>query len=101
MEYAFLAPAIPAGAFVVILLFGRWLPGKGAYLSIGAIAASLVIFFIALADMNDNGPEVFSIDWFEAAGSTFTWGVSVSPISLTMVGIVSFVSLMIQVYSLK
>ena len=101
MEYAFLAPAIPFGAFVVILLFGRWLPAKGAYLSIGAISASLVIFFIALADMNANGPEVFSIDWFEAAGSTFTWGVSVSPISLTMVGIVSLVSLMIQVYSLK
>ncbi|NQW17573.1 MAG: NADH-quinone oxidoreductase subunit L [Chloroflexi bacterium] len=101
MEYAFLAPAIPAGAFVAILLFGKWLPGRGAYLSIGAITASLVIFFIALADMNANGPEVFSIDWFEVAGSQFTWGVSVSPISLTMVGIVSFVSLMIQVYSLK
>ncbi|MCH8102958.1 MAG: NADH-quinone oxidoreductase subunit L [Chloroflexi bacterium] len=101
MELAFLAPAIPAVAFIAILLFGRWLPGKGSYLSIGAITASVVIFFILLIDLVDNGGGVSTIDWFEVGSSQFTLGTSVSPISVAMIGIVSFVSLMIQIYSLK
>ncbi len=101
MELAFLAPAIPAIAFIAILLFGRWLPGKGSYLSIGAITASVVIFFILLIDLVENGGGVSSIDWFDAGSTQFTLGTSVSPISVAMIGIVSFVALMIQVYSLK
>jgi NADH-quinone oxidoreductase subunit L len=43
LTHAWVIPIIPAVAFVLILLFGKRLPGKGAELGIAAIAASFVL----------------------------------------------------------
>ena len=48
MEQVWLIPAIPAVAFAILLLFGKYLPRRGDWLSIGAITASLAIFFPVL-----------------------------------------------------
>ena len=48
LDLVWLVPLIPAVSFVGILLFGRRLPGKGAELGIGAVAASFVLSAIAL-----------------------------------------------------
>ena len=44
MEEAWLIPALPAAAFVVLLLTGKYLPRGGDYIAIAAIGASFVIF---------------------------------------------------------
>ena len=45
IEYAWLIPLLPVAAFVLIIAFGRKLPGEGAYVAIAAMLASLVMSF--------------------------------------------------------
>ena len=101
---AFLAPAIPIAAFFAIALFGRYMPGKGAYLSITAIGGSFVIFWIVLFGMLREGAGEFAINWFDigesGARTVFSWGEIIDPLSVVMLGLISFIALLIQIYSL-
>ena len=55
MEWAWLIPVFSFAAFPVIVLFGRFLPGKGAYLAILAIAAGFGVFWFVLNSFLDQG----------------------------------------------
>ncbi|HIF13326.1 MAG TPA: NADH-quinone oxidoreductase subunit L [Dehalococcoidia bacterium] len=100
-EVAFLAPVIPAVAFVLILITGRRLPGIAPYLSIAAIVASFVVWIIVFLTFLDDGTGTRSIEWFSVGGFEFTWGTTVDEVSLVMLGVVSFVAIGIQIYSLE
>ena len=121
MEWAWLIPVFSFAAAPVILLVGGRLPGKGAVLSIAAIGAGFVLFWIALlgwmgasADAEAcyaaAGTEALTCHyertWFNAGlpgaeGSVaLTWGFFVDPLTIAMLGLVTFVALMVQVYSL-
>ncbi len=105
MEEVWLLPAIPAAAFVVLLLVGAYLPRRGDWVAIAAIGASFVLFFFVLADLLD---AVKSED-FVGGGKSWTWvefkdfhidlGFFVDEIAIVMLLVVSFVSLMVQIYS--
>lgn len=41
IEYTWLIPLVPVVAFVLIIAFGRKLPGEGAYVAIAGMLASL------------------------------------------------------------
>ncbi len=121
MQWAWLIPVFSFAAAPVIVLIGGRLPGKGALISISAIAAGFVFFWIALfgwmgaSTGNEHcyiaiGTEAFTCNydrvWFNAGlpgmeGSvTLTWGFFVDPITIAMLGLVTFVALMVQIYSL-
>ena len=100
-DVAFLAPVIPAITFAVILVTGRRVPGIAPYLSIAAILASVVVWVIVLLAFLEDGAGTRSIEWFSVGGFEFTWGTTVDEISIVMLGLVSFVALGIQVYSLE
>ncbi len=105
MEQAWLIPALPAAAFVVLLLMGKYLPRGGDWLAIAAIAASFGLFFPVLADVLDavKDPE------FAGGGKSWEWvafgdfeirlGFLVDEIAIVMLAVVSFVALMVQIYS--
>ena len=93
-------PAFSAFAFFVVLPFRRWLPLQGAPLSILAILAGFVMFWPVLGDLLDSGPGGFSIRWLSVGDTTLTWGGHVDGISVVMLGLVTFVALLVQVYSL-
>ncbi len=121
MQWAWLIPVFSFAAAPIIVLIGDRLPGKGALLSIGAIAAGFVFFWIALFGWMDAsmateecytaiGTEALTCNydrvWFNAGlpgqeGSvTLTWGFFVDPVTIAMLGLVTFVALMVQIYSL-
>ena len=108
MEWAWLIPVFSFASFPVIVLFGRFLPGKGAYVAILAIAAGFVTFWFVLSSFLDQGAGCglgqgvvdCSREWFSVAGVQLTWGMIIDPISIVMLGLVTFVALMVQVYSL-
>ena len=121
MQWAWLIPVFSFAAAPVIVIIGNRLPGKGAFLSIPAIAAGFVFFWIALFGWLDAstatgqcytaiGTEALTCNydrvWFNAGlpgveGSvTMTWGFFVDPITIAMLGLVTFVALMVQVYSI-
>ena len=107
-EIAWLIPALSFVAFILIVLFGRFLPGKGSFLAVLAIAGGFATFWVVLAGFLDAdcptnfGPETctFTREWFTAGDVTLNWGVIVDPLSVMMLGLVTLVGLAIQVYSL-
>ena len=100
MEWAWVIPALSASAFFLIVVFGRSLPKQGAYISIAAIFLGFLLFWYVLRDLLGSGPDSFSLRWLSVGDTRITWGVVVDRLSVTMLGLVTFVALLVQVYSL-
>ena len=109
-ELAWLIPAISFIAFFVILIFGKFLPGKGSFIAILAIASGFTLFWVVLAGFLEancdvslfTGQEscIFNREWFTAGTVELKWGVLIDPLTVMMLGLVTLVGLMVQVYSL-
>ncbi|MBI1886091.1 MAG: NADH-quinone oxidoreductase subunit L [Chloroflexi bacterium] len=105
MDDAWLLPAVPAAAFAALLLFGKYLPRKGDWLAIGAIAASFALFIPVLADLLDEvGREGFAgvvsgTDWVEFDTFNLRLGFMVDQLAIVMLAVVTFVSTLIEIYS--
>ena len=108
MQWAWLIPVFSFAAAPIIVLIGDRLPGKGAVLSIAAIAAGFVFFWIALfgwmgaTEGTEHcyvaiGTEALTCNyertWFNAGlpgldGSVaLTWGFFVDPVTIAMLGL--------------
>ena len=94
-------PALSASAFFLIILFGRLLPRRCAYISIAAIFLGFTLFWYVLRDLLVSGPEFFSLNWLTVGDTRVTWGVAVDRLAVVMLGLVTFVAFVIQVYSLE
>ena len=100
LQWAWLAPAACVGAFTALALFGRYLPWKGPYIAIGAIGFGFVLFWFLLNDLLNGAAREFSATWFEAGGGVFDLGMTIDPVAMVMMGVITFVSLLVQIYSL-
>ena len=121
MEWAWLIPVFCFAAAPLIVVFGRYLPEKGALLSLLAIGGGFVVFWFVLSSWLGADPATtgcFTSDatgvltcdyertWFNAGiigavGSvSLHWGILIDPLTISMLGLVTFVALMVQVYSL-
>ena len=99
-NWAWVIPALSAGAFFIVLPFRRYLPVEGAPISIAAILIGFILFWFVLLDLLATGAADLSIRWLSVGDTTLTWGTTVDQISVTMLGLVTFVALLVQVYSL-
>ena len=107
-ELAWLIPALSFGAFFLIVLFGRFLPGQGAFIAVLAIAGGFAVFWVVLAGfLNADcgvrfGQEtcLFKMEWFTVGDLVLNWGLIIDPLAIVMLGMVTLVGLMVQVYSL-
>ena len=125
MEWAWLIPVLSFLAVPLIVLFGKYLPGKGSPLAILAILAGFVIFWVVVASYLGASAETdgchigegtealtcnYQRTWFEAGIPDapldgfdrihLSWGILVDPLTLAMLGLATFVALMVQIYSL-
>ena len=103
-ESAWLLPALPALAFVVLALaaltgHSRLLLG-GAWLSILAVALSFLLVWPVAADVVANGAQELSLPWVDVAGAQLSISLILDPLSVLMLGLVTFVALCVQVYSI-
>ena len=107
-ELAWLIPALSFGAFFLVVTFGRFFPGKGSFVAILAIAAGFAMFWVVLAGfLGTECPDsfgqktcIFNREWFTAGTVSFNWGIIIDPLAVVMLGLVTLVALMVQVYSL-
>src|SRR5438477_9431807 len=124
MHQAWLLPALPAGAFAFLALANffipTYLPRKGDFIAVAAMLLSFILFFPVAHDLAKNLPagpggldkiNSSGFDWMKFSGVpylvnfgkdiyTLRIGFFVDQITLVMLGVVTFVSLMVQVYSL-
>ena len=98
-QVAWLAPLLCASAFGLIVIAGRFLPKQGAFISLLAIFGGFVIFWYVFSDFLTSGGGTFSREWFSVGESTFTIGIIVDELSLIMLGLVTFVAMLVQLYS--
>ena len=126
MPLAFLIPVFSFAACPLIILFQRWLPLRGAPLAILAIGGGFVVWALTTvsflgASATDPACEVsgitgaltchFSTSWFEAGipGVAATvdqaihldWGIIIDPLTVVLLGLITFVALGVQLYSLE
>ena len=121
MQWAWLIPVFSFAAAPIIVIFGRYLPEKGSWLSILAIGGGFVVFWLVFAswlgaDQSTSGCFTsentgmltcdYERSWFNAGvlgtvGSvSLNWGILIDPLTIAMLGLVTFVALMVQVYSM-
>ena len=103
LHWAWLAPAACVGAFSILAplhFSGRRLSSKGAVLAVGAIGFSFILFWFLLNSLLNGAEREFSVSWFDAGGDAFNLGLTLDPIAMVMMGVITFVSLLVQVYSL-
>ncbi len=103
MENAWLIPLIPAVSFFVILFVGGRLPKKGAEVGILALLASFGLsVLVALDWIGEHVPRHpvrRHATWFEFGGIDVGAGIHVDGLTVMMLVVVTFISLMVHVYS--
>ncbi len=100
---AWLIPLIPAISFVVILAVGKRLPAKGAEIGIGAIGISFVLAMVSVVQWvaRDEPREAVEhhLTWWKLGGVDIGAGIHVDGLTVMMLVVVTFISLLVQVYS--
>ena len=126
MPLAFLIPVFSFVACPLIILFQRWLPARGAPLAILAIVGGFVmwaVMTVGFLGASESHPSCavnditgaltchFSTTWFQAGipGVAATvdqaihldWGILIDPLTVVLLGLITFVALGVQLYSLE
>jgi NADH-quinone oxidoreductase subunit L len=126
LRSAWIIPLLPALGFVVVLLFGKRLPRKGAEVAVASVGASFVLACIvlvqwiqrvedapahgalrgfgrALLPTQEGGVTAVdrSFTWWENGRVNFGVGIHVDGLAVMMLFMVTLVSLLVHVYSTK
>ena len=100
VQIAWVAPALGVLSFTLLVLFRKYLPQQGSFISIASMLASFGIFCYVLNSFMSSGGGVFSVEWFNIGTHSFTLGIIVDELSLVMLGLVTFVAANVQLFSI-
>jgi NADH-quinone oxidoreductase subunit L len=104
LRNAWLIPAIPGACFFLILFFGKRMPGKGADIGIAGVGISFLLAVAAavkwISMAAPRHPVERHVTWFKMGGITVHAGTHIDGLAVMMLFVVTFVSLMVHVYSL-
>src|SRR5215212_4250315 len=110
-QYVFLIPLLPLVTFVLLGLFGRkYFQKSSGYIGTASLLVSTVLSFIAAYNYFFVDGKLNGI-YQKIVAMKYTWlhfspnvsidmGIILDPISVMMIVIVSFISLMVHVFSL-
>lgn len=103
LRNAWLIPLIPALSFFVILFAGRRLPRKGAEVGVLALVIALGLSLITAFEWIGRSVPRHAVrshlTWFEIGGVEIGAGIHVDGLTVMMLVVVTFISLMVHVYS--
>jgi len=105
VHYIYLAIVLaPLAGAVVAGLFGRWVSRSVAHsVAIGGVAVSFLLSLVALKHSLVDGAPAFNgtvYTWMVAGGVHFEIGFLIDRLSVLMMTVVSFVSLMVHIYTI-
>jgi NADH-quinone oxidoreductase subunit L len=105
VQNLWLIPALPLAAAAAIAVTKQPHRRFAATMTIGTMAFSFLLALCAFAHTLDHGAtgettrQVFNFDWFQMGGDTVQLGWVLDPLTAIMLVMVSFVSLLIFIYS--
>ncbi len=101
LQNAWIIPALPLTAFVLIVFFTHRHRALSAGISIAAIiggfAYSIPVLFRLIAD---HGPHEYFFNWLEFGSFNLEIGLLIDPLTAVMLLVVTIVSSCVQIYSL-
>jgi NADH-quinone oxidoreductase subunit L len=102
---AWLIPVVPAVSAAVLMLFGRRLGRASAWLAIAAVGysavASTLVFNHLMAQPADGRNFVTTVvSWLPVGDLQVDWALLIDPLSAVMLLLVTWVGLLIHIYSL-
>lgn len=103
MQQIYLAiPLLPLFAAIIIGLFGKQLPRAAAHiLTILGVGASFVLSLYVLNDAMSSQPYNATVySWLKSGSFTFEIGFLIDRLSAMMMVVVTFVSLMVHIYTI-
>ena len=126
MQWAWLIPLYSIAVVPFLIFFGKLLPGKGAFLAIAAIAAGFLMFGWVFLEWSKSDESIancsvdqtlgvrtcrYALDWFSTGhpgysvdkvyqGISGVLGIVIDPLAISMLGLITLVALMVQIYSL-
>ena len=94
-------PLICVFAFLIIALFSKYIPTQGAVISIASIGIAFLIFIFVLIDFVNGGLLSIhsSFTWIDLGEWEISWGLLIDKISIVMIGLITFVAFLVQIYS--
>lgn len=100
LSYTWWVPTLPLLAVPIIVFFTRKNKDLSSYISIGAIFASFLISCAVFHWVAINGKAATEhLLWFITGNISINLSIVIDPLSAMMLVVVTFVSLMIQIYS--
>ena len=102
MELAWVIPIFGISAFFALALFRNYLPWQGKYIAVVAALLAFLGAWVVLLDLIDQGPALYHYprEWFSAGSIAVGWGIIIDPLTVVMLVLVTFISLVVQLYSL-
>lgn len=102
--WALLLAGLPLLAFLVLLLAGPKLPRQGDWLALGATGASLLLALCLFSQVWNQGVLHLQLPWFELGAAVktppvFAAGLYLDNLAVLMLVLVTFISLLVQVFS--
>lgn len=101
MQYAWLIPLFPLFAFIVIISFGRQLKERAAYIGVLFTGVAFVLAtLVFLARFQEGATDLkYTVDWLQVSDVVVRMGYEVNQLNAMMLIIVTFVSMLVQLYS--
>lgn len=99
LQNPFLLPALPLAAFAVILLGGRKLSSKAAWISILSSLLCFVLSIPLVLSVLRGGISQASFLWLDAGSIRLSAGFLLDSLSASMLAVVSLVGTLIQIYA--
>jgi NADH-quinone oxidoreductase subunit L len=103
IHYAWVIAAVPLASAILIFLFGKRLPGRGALIGVAALAAALVMSLAVLWTFVHHGDARSvsgSVEWFTIGPLSLRAGQFIDGLAAVMLVVVTTVSFCVHVYSL-
>jgi len=101
LKYAWVIPLLPFISAVITLFFGKRTPGRGSVYGIVFVGAACAMSFGVLWHfVQGGGPYEAAVSWFQVGPLHLELGILVDGLTAIMLVVVTFISLMVHIYSL-
>ncbi|MFC0272487.1 NADH-quinone oxidoreductase subunit L [Metabacillus herbersteinensis] len=99
MELAWILPLFPLFSFCLLLVIGKRLRERSAYIGITLAGFSFLLSIFVLLDRLQNANFKSEAEWLSIGELHLTFGYEVNQLNALMLFVVSFVSLLVHIYS--
>ena len=96
---AYLIPLFPLLAFVINILFGRYVKDKAAWISVGASAVSCIIAWPLIVEVIKGTIYHHDFAWLALGSTDLKFGYLLDPLAATLLFVVTLVGTLIQIYA--